>query len=163
MVERLFRVNCVGMVLLGIVFSGGPGCSRGGQLIGHPWETITLEIKGKTLQVEVACDGDSRRLGLMRRATLGENEGMLFLFPETQTLSFWMKNTQVPLSIAFLDEEGKIQEIADMKPMVEWHTRSKTPGKYALEVNQGWFGKNGIAVGDSIAAFRTKIDRFVVR
>jgi len=157
----------LGTVVGWVVLSG---CSRGErQYVGTPWETITIRFKDKSppveLRVEVACDDDSRQHGLKQRTkeTLADNQGMLFLFPETRELSFWMEDTPLPLSIAFLDDEGKIEQIEDMKPMDRNRTRSKKALRYALEVNQGWFQRNGIAVGDSIADFRSSIGRFLVR
>ena len=96
----------------------------------------------------------------MNRPSLPENEGMLFLFPQLEKQSFWMKNTLIPLSIAFLEDGGKILQIEDMKPKDESSTLSKYPVRYALEVNQGWFQRNGIAVGDAFSGFAAKIAKF---
>ena len=127
---------------------------------GQAGELITLDVKGKQLVVEVASDDLSRQLGLMNRQTLPENQGMLFIFPESKEQGFWMKNTLVDLSIAFLDDGGKILQVDDMKSKDESHTMSKNFVRYALEVNRGWFQHNGIGVGDSISDFRARLGRF---
>jgi uncharacterized membrane protein (UPF0127 family) len=128
--------------------------------VGMPGDRITLTISGKVLDVEVASDDPSRRLGLMHRKLLPENAGMLFMYPEPERLSFWMKNTHVPLSIAFLDDKGAIVQIKDMAPLDERETHCDTPVRHALEVNQGWFGRNGIKVGDAFTDFQEKIQGF---
>ena len=81
---------------------------------------------------------------------LPENEGMLFIYRREEILSFWMKNTTIPLSIAFIDKKGIITEIRDMKPLGMDSIRSAKPAQYALEVNRGWFTKNGIKVGSKV-------------
>jgi uncharacterized membrane protein (UPF0127 family) len=111
---------------------------------------LPLTIKGKIIKVEVARTEREQEKGLMFRERLGEDEGMLFVYGEEETLSFWMKNTRVPLSIAFIDKKGKIVDIQDMEPFSLRTHASSSPAKYALETNQGWFTKNGIRVGDSV-------------
>ena len=111
---------------------------------------LALEIKGHKLTAEVAADDTARATGLMHRRMLPENRGMLFVFPSTSVLSFWMMNTYVPLSIAFVDEKGTIINIADMKPLTTETHSSTRPARYALEMNQGWFAKRGIRAGARI-------------
>jgi uncharacterized membrane protein (UPF0127 family) len=101
-----------------------------------------------TLEVELAETDRQKERGLMERTELGENRGMLFVFDQEQTLSFWMKNTLIPLSIAYIDESGTIVDVQDMQPLDETPHPSAEPAKYALEVNQGFFEENGINVGD---------------
>lgn len=112
---------------------------------------IVLDIEGKSLEVELAYTNEQRQKGLMYRDELGENSGMLFVFEKEQKLSFWMKNTKIPLSIAYIDKSGKILEIYDMKP----YSLESVPSKrssimYALEVNRGYFNRNDITVGSYI-------------
>lgn len=102
------------------------------------------------VSVEVAGTEAERQRGLMGRTALSDNAGMLFVFDRSQVLSFWMKDTLIPLSIAFIDSTGKIVDIQDMQPLDETTRISKAPAKYALEVNQGFFGKHGIKVGDRV-------------
>jgi uncharacterized membrane protein (UPF0127 family) len=108
---------------------------------------ITLEINGHKLTAEVAATDNTRTTGLMHRRMLPESRGMLFVFPSTSPLNFWMMNTYVPLSIAFLDDAGAIINIADMKPLTTDPHPSSRPARYALEMNQGWFAKHGIKAG----------------
>lgn len=112
--------------------------------------TQRLILNGKPLVVEVARTEREKERGLMFRERLGKDEGMLFIYEEEGILSFWMKNTRLPLSIAFLTGSGEIIDIQDMEPFSLRNHRSSLPAKYALEVNRGWFGRNGIRVGHKI-------------
>jgi uncharacterized protein len=105
------------------------------------------------VRVEVADDLAEQAKGLMDRTTLGENRGMIFVYPEERELSFWMKNTLIPLSIAFIDSERRIIDIQDMKPLDDEppHYVSAEPAQYALEVNQGYFEERDVRVGDRVA------------
>ncbi len=111
---------------------------------------ISLSIKGHKLVAEVAATDSSRTTGLMNRRMMPENRGMLFVFAHTQPQSFWMMNTYIPLSIAFVDEQGIIVNIADMKPLTTDAHLSSRPAKYALEMNMGWFTKRGVKAGTRI-------------
>ncbi len=122
----------------------------GAQASAQALPEIELEIKGHKLIAEVAANDPSRATGLMHRRMLPENRGMLFVFPAAALQSFWMMNTHVPLSIAFIDEGGAIINIADMKPLTTEPHGSARAAKYALEMNQGWFAKRGIMPGARI-------------
>ncbi len=111
---------------------------------------LTLEIRGHKLTAEVAASDATRATGLMHRRMLPENRGMLFVFPQAAPQSFWMMNTYVALSIAFLDERGAIINIADMKPLTTAPHSSTRPAKFALEMNQGWFARRGIKPGAKV-------------
>ena len=111
---------------------------------------ILLTLKEKKIRVEVARTEREKAKGLMFRESLGKDEGMLFIYDREEMLSFWMKNTRIPLSIAFIDQQGRIVDIQDMEPFSLRTRVSARPAQYALEVNQGWFKKNGIDVGDSV-------------
>ena len=102
------------------------------------------------VEVEVADDMDEMSRGLMGRTALAGDAGMLFVYPEERELSFWMKDTLVPLSIAFMDSEGRIVDIQDMKALDDRppHYTSAEPARYALEVNEGFFDERGVEVGD---------------
>jgi uncharacterized membrane protein (UPF0127 family) len=100
--------------------------------------------------VEVADTDEERQMGLMGRTALAEDAGMLFVFDAEQQLSFWMKDTLIPLSIAYIDSESRIVDIQDMQPLDETPHLSAAPAQYALEVNQGFFGARGIQVGDTV-------------
>jgi len=113
--------------------------------------TTVISIKGHTLAVELAATPTSRRCGLSHREDLPQNNGMLFIFPDTRPRSFWMKDTFIPLTIAFLDKSGQISSILDMDPMqTDPQYQSVQPASYALEVNQGWFHAHGIEIGDMV-------------
>jgi len=117
---------------------------------GIVFEKKTITVKDRTITVEIADTSEKRMTGLMYRKNLGENDGMLFIFPGEEIHSFWMKNTLIPLSIAFIKEDGTIFQIEDMEPETETTHPSKIPAKYALEVNKGWFTSNNITAGDKI-------------
>lgn len=113
-------------------------------------QKITITIKKYKLIVEIADSKLTRTAGLMFRKELGLNEGMLFVFETEKKVSFWMKNTSIPLSIAFIDRNGVITEILDLKPNDLTSKKSKKKVKYALEVNQDYFRKNDVKAGDKI-------------
>jgi uncharacterized protein len=114
-------------------------------------DTTTITVGGVPLVVEVADDVMERSQGLMYRESLPHDRGMLFVFPDEAVRAFWMKNTRIPLSIAFADAEGVIIAIMDMFPDDgRARYRSGAPAKYALEVNRGWFAERGITVGSTI-------------
>ena len=109
-----------------------------------------LKISGHTVSAEVANTHDTRSQGLMFRQSMGENSGMLFVFSYTGQHSMWMMNTDIPLSVAFLDEKGVILNIADMVPNTKTVHGSAGAAKYALEMNLGWFKTRNIAAGKRV-------------
>ena len=116
----------------------------------HARKNKIIDFGDCTLKVRVALTESERANGLMGAPSLGEDEGMLFVFEEAGIQCFWMKNTLIPLSIAFLDESGKIINLDEMKPQsLESHC-SKKPVRFVLEMNTGWFTKRGFKAGDSI-------------
>jgi uncharacterized protein len=111
----------------------------------------TVSINGHRLIVEVAATRQSRTCGLSRRAALDDKQAMLFVYPRSRLRTFWMKDTWIPLSIAFLDDSGMIINIASMSPdQTEIRYRSNQPARYALEVKQGWFRLHGVKTGDRV-------------
>jgi len=112
--------------------------------------TRALTIDGNALTVEVAATPETRENGLMNRFSLQPDHGMLFVFESPQPLAFWMKNTYVALSIAFVDANGRILNIEDMRPQDESTHWSKGPALYAIEMRKGWFASKGIAAGDRV-------------
>lgn len=110
----------------------------------------TIRVGGIPVRVEIADEEEERQRGLMHRDSLGADEGMLFVYPEQRTLSFWMRNTRIPLSIAFADRRGVIVDIQQMDPNTEELHRSRSPAMYALEMNRGWFREHGVTEGDRI-------------
>ena len=112
---------------------------------------VQLVIGGARLWVEVAEDEAARSQGLMYRRQMPEDEGMLFVFEYPQPLSFWMKNTYLPLDIAFVARDGSILNILRMKPLDEDpRYLSQGPALYAIEANAGWFQSQGIKAGDKV-------------
>ncbi|MBW7857600.1 MAG: DUF192 domain-containing protein [Leptonema sp. (in: Bacteria)] len=106
---------------------------------------IRISVGHATAEVEVAATPETRERGLMYRAKLDDNQGMLFVFAEEHTLVFWMKNTLIPLDIGFFDAQGLLLSVERMKPDNGATTyRSPSAALYALEMNQGWFDKNNI-------------------
>jgi uncharacterized protein len=110
-----------------------------------------LSINGHEILAEIADKPATRTAGLMFRQQLAPDGGMLFVFPDNVPRAFWMKNTFIPLGIAFLDEKGVILNILEMPPQTEKNFFSKGPAKFALEVNSGWLEKQGIKAGDLVA------------
>ena len=119
---------------------------------GPSTANVALQIKGYPLTAEVADTEPLRASGLMHRRTLAPDHGMLFVFPDDQPRCFWMKNTLIPLSIAFIDKNGTIVAMADMQPQSETSHCSGAQARYALEMNRGWFHSHSIRVGDNIRA-----------
>ena len=118
-------------------------------------ETIKLYLGAAELTVEIADENRERQAGMMHRTTMPENEGMLFVFSYPNQRGFWMENTTVPLSIAYIDPAGRVSEIHDLHPLNTQPVESRSARvQYALEVNQGWFAKNGIKPGTVLATER---------
>jgi len=117
--------------------------------------TRELTIGGHTLTVEVAATPDARATGLMNRFSLKPDHGMLFVFEMPQPMAFWMKNTYIPLSVAFVDRNGRILNIEDMRPQDEATHWSKGFALYAIEMKQGWFASKGIGAGDIVAGLKS--------
>ena len=111
---------------------------------------IPLYIHDKEIWVEVAQTPEERSRGLMGRKHLGRDEGMLFIFETEDTHGFWMKDTLLPLSIAFIGKDGRIVWITDMKPLTSDSHVPPRPILYALEMNKGWFSFHGVKVGDGV-------------
>ena len=102
------------------------------------------------VKAEIAEKAEDRNHGYMERKNIPDGTGMLFVFEKDQILSFWMKNTPHPLSIAYIDSKGKIRNIYDMTPYSLSSIISTVSVRYALEVPQGWYKKNGITEGDAV-------------
>ncbi len=112
--------------------------------------TIRLEAGGHRITAELAVTPSARERGLMHRDTLPDDHGMLFVYAEPERICMWMKNTPIPLSVAFLDGRGEIINIADMRPLsLDIHCAAR-PARYALEMTRGWFGRRGLSPGTRI-------------
>jgi len=113
-------------------------------------DLVPIRVGGIEIMVEVADEDEERTRGLMHRESLPENQGMLFVYTDERTLSFWMRNTLIPLDIAYIDREGRIVDIQQMEPQDPTTHPSAAPAMYALEMNKGWFERNGVEVGARI-------------
>jgi len=114
-------------------------------------ENHSLVVGRDTIYVAVAATDAMRTVGLMYRTVMAENEGMLFVFDHEITLPFWMKNTELPLSIAFIDRNGIILDLQDMTPLDEQTLHAPgVPYRFALEMNQGWFQRHAVKAGDTV-------------
>ncbi len=103
------------------------------------------------IEAELAATSESRQIGMMKRTVMAPQRGMLFVFPEIAKHCMWMRNTLLPLSVAFLDEKGRIINIEDMQPQTEINHCALQPARYALEMNLGWFKSRGLGAGFAIA------------
>ena len=118
---------------------------------------VKLRIGNSSLSAEVADTPQTSANGLMFRDSLPDDHGMLFVFEKPKTASFWMKNTKIPLSIAYIDSAGRILQIESMKPLDETPVASTSSEvAYALEVNEGWFTRNGVSAGAKISGILRK-------
>ncbi len=150
-------MNRVHLLLLGLplMLAVMPAVGQVGKPnVGLP--TTKLTIGAHALTAEVATTPDQIQTGLMFRFSLAPDHGMLFVFEATRPLSFWMRNTYVPLSIAFIDGQGRILNVADMAPHDERPTWSAGPALYALEMRKGWFASKGIAAGAQVQGLPAK-------
>ena len=112
---------------------------------------IELSAGFYRIDAEVAADQANRVQGLMNRRSMAANQGMLFVFPQAGPHCMWMRNTYLPLSVAFLDAQGRILNVEDMKPQSETSHCAAGPARFALEMNLGWFASKGLKAGQRIA------------
>lgn len=110
--------------------------------------TVEVKVGGVPITVEIADTPALRERGLMYRDSLPRNHGMLFVYPDEQIRSFWMRNTRIPLDIAFLDRNGTIVNVELMEAQTDENTLSTAPAMYALEMAAGWFEQNDVGAGD---------------
>lgn len=131
-------------ILFGLVFASAHAQQTGRMPV------ISLSAGMHIIKAEVAETNAERQQGLMFREKMGPNEGMLFLFEAPAGVCMWMKNTLIPLSVAFIDEKGKIVNIEDMQPQTMDSHCAQKPIRYALEMNRGWFKQKNIKPGMTI-------------
>jgi uncharacterized membrane protein (UPF0127 family) len=142
------------ILLAGLIFAcAALPCAAAGAKNGPRFDATGITIdtaRGVSvpLSVEIALTNEQHQYGLMHRTSLADGTGMIFVFDRDQILSFWMKNTLIPLSIAFIADDGRILEIHDMEPQDTRSIHSSRSVRYALEVPQGWFNRAGIGIGD---------------
>ncbi len=111
---------------------------------------VTLKAGMHLIQAQVASTPQQRATGLMHRQEMPAHEGMLFVFEQPAKQCFWMKNTLIPLTAAFVADDGSIINLADMQPQVLDSHCSEKPVRYVLEMNQGWFAKRGLTAGSRL-------------
>ena len=138
------------IVLLVAMLTALPGHAQQPQL-----PLLELLAGMHRIEAEVAATSDTRQIGMMQRTIMPPQRGMLFVFPEVAKHCMWMRNTLLPLSVAFLDESGRIINVEDMQPKTENNHCASKPARYALEMNLGWFRSRGLGAGFAI----TGIDR----
>ena len=132
-------------LMVSMLLAGVPGWAQQPQL-----PLFELLAGMHRIEAEVAATSESRQIGMMRRTTMPPQRGMLFVFPELAKHCMWMRNTLLPLSVAFLDEKGRIINIEDMQPRTEVNHCATQPARYALEMNLGWFRSRGLDAGFAI-------------
>lgn len=139
-------------MMFSLLFSGRQALAAEGLVVSKAREMplVTLVINGRTLQVEYAATLARRSLGLMHRQSLCQHCGMLFKFGNPRRVSMWMKNTFIPLDVAFIRRDGLITDIRALKPLDLTHVSASEKILFALEMNQGWFQLHDIAVGDTL-------------
>jgi len=133
--------------LAAFLFAGCAGAQTGAQ---PRLKTAALTAGMHVIQTELAITPEQQQIGMMFRRSMGTNEAMLFIEEKPAVRCFWMRNTLIPLSIAFLADDGTVVNIADMKPQSDESHCSAQPVRYALEMNAGWFAKRGVKPGSRI-------------
>ena len=149
----LLVLSVVGVLAVLSPLSSYPQSPSSIPQVGLP--IVPLRIKFYTIKAELAATDASRTIGMMGRTSMADNEGMLFVFPQEQSVCMWMKNTLIPLSVAFIDNKGKILNIAEMQAQKEDSHCAKGASLYALEMNRGWFDKKGVAPGDIVGGLES--------
>jgi len=140
-------VRCAVFVASVTIFVGCSAPERGEEGA----KPFALEIRSAVVWVEIARTPEQHTRGLMFRKKLPEDAGMLFVYDKEDFRRFWMKNTYIPLSLAYIDSDGVIFQIEEMEPLDETAVVSVRPARFVLEVNRGWFRKHGIGIGDRIS------------
>jgi uncharacterized membrane protein (UPF0127 family) len=143
----------LGMALGSALLGGAPATSQT-EPASPPLPRIELQAGIHVIRAEVAQDFASRARGLMFRDALAPNHGMIFVFEQAARQCFWMRNTRIPLSAAFLDDSGRIVNIADMQPMSDDSHCSAAPVRFVLEMEQGWFARRGLREGSRLTGPR---------
>ena len=139
------------LLLLAVILLLTPGRGTAAPRPQLDLPKASLTLGTNVLSAQVAADDPSRERGLMSRTNLGPDEAMLFVFPQPRPVSFWMKDTPVPLSVAYLGPSGRIFEIHDLKPLDETPVPSASSAvSYALEVPRGWFAEHGVLAGSLV-------------
>ena len=142
------RARMLGAVVLGLALVQTAAAQESPQL---NLPRVKLSAGMHQIDAQVAQTPAQRQVGLMHRRDMPQHEGMLFVFEQPATQCFWMKNTLLPLTAAFIADDGTIVNLADMKPQTEDSHCSAKPVRFVLEMNQGWFGKKNLKAGSRLA------------
>lgn len=134
-------------LLAAITLSSSAGAQNGPQM--H-LQRVELAAGMHRIEAQLAASAQERQIGLMFRREMPQHEGMLFVFEQSATQCFWMKNTPLALTAAFVADDGTIVNLADMQPMTEDSHCSARPVRFVLEMNQGWFAKKGLKAGSKL-------------
>jgi uncharacterized membrane protein (UPF0127 family) len=144
MTMNISRSLLAPLAAIALMLSAAPSLTQ------QNFKVVQLTAGMHVIQAELAANETDRQQGLMFREKMGPNEGMVFVFDAPATVCMWMKNTLLPLSVAFIDGSGKIVNIEDMQPQSTQSHCAKKPVLYALEMNQGWFKQKNIKPGATI-------------
>ena len=129
----------------------GGGCRNSSSTTASSLPTVSMKLGTKTFTLEIANDSAEREKGLMRRDSIPEDHGMIFVFGDEQKLGFYMRNTRIPLDIVYVNAAGVIVSIKQMRPYDTTTVSSDAPAKWAIELNQGQAAAAGLKVGDQVA------------
>lgn len=141
------RSLCLSVLALWALTSPAVSAQQGPQ---PRLDTVQLTVGMHVIKAELAVTPTQQAVGMMMRTEMGANEGMLFVNSDSSRRCFWMRNTLLPLSIAFISEDGSIVNIAEMQPRSDDSHCSTHPVRYALEMNKGWFAKRGLQAGSKL-------------
>ena len=136
-------------LLLALCVGAGAASAQEGPQLNL--QRVELTAGMHRIDAQVAATPQQRQIGLMHRKEMPQQEGMLFVFEQPATQCFWMRNTLLPLTAAFVEDDGTVVNLADMKPQTEDSHCSAKPVRYVLEMNQGWFAKRGIKAGAKLS------------
>ena len=144
------RLRTLGAIALASLLLSLPATPARAQATPTEFRVIPLSAGIHLIRAEVALEPSERERGLMFRKQLGDSQGMVFLFDQPAVQCMWMRNTLIPLSVAFIDEDGRILNVEEMAAQTEDNHCAAKPARYALEMNKNWFAKHGVAVGTRI-------------
>ncbi len=153
MISRFFHLPALLLTAIMLMASPSIFADTAPQPEGKPQtglRTIMLKVGSQNVRADVANTEAARQMGLMFRKKMGGLEGMLFVFPEIGYHAMWMRNTLIPLSVAYLNESGTILSIHEMEALSDMPHQSAGPARFALEMNAGWFKSNKVNLGDTI-------------
>lgn len=147
---RTRTIPALGLILLALSLAACASRKAITDSPNPPLQTVSIRVGSATVLAELALSETERERGLMFRKTLDEGKGMIFVFPKDDMLVFWMKNTTLPLSLAYIASDGTIRQISDLEPLSLAPVPAYRSVRYALEMNRGWFDRSGVKAGDKV-------------